>query len=81
MVWLQIAVSDNLKAGIAKACLCEPAANPTYAERAAHYATTKRGVPGASGPGLRAPADEVGFPPLQLNEALHTNDSTEPRAV
>jgi len=32
-------VSDNLKAGIAKACFYEPAVNRTYAEMAAHYDT------------------------------------------
>jgi transposase len=34
-----IIVSDNLKAGITKACFYEPAVNRTYAEMAAHYAT------------------------------------------
>jgi transposase len=33
-------VSDNLKAGITKACFYEPAVNRTYAEMAAHYDTT-----------------------------------------
>src|SRR4249920_881876 len=32
-------VSDNLKAGITKACFYEPAVNRTYAEMAAHYDT------------------------------------------
>ena len=32
-------VSDNLKAGITKACFYEPAVNRTYAELAAHYGT------------------------------------------
>ena len=32
-------VSDNLKAGVTKACLYEPAVNRTYAEMAAHYGT------------------------------------------
>jgi len=32
-------VSDNLKAGVTKACFCEPAINRTYAEMAAHYGT------------------------------------------
>lgn len=32
-------VSDNLKAGITKACFHEPAVNRTYAEMAAHYGT------------------------------------------
>jgi transposase len=34
-----IVVSDNLKAGITKACFYEPAVNRTYAEMAAHYGT------------------------------------------
>jgi transposase len=32
-------ISDNLKAGITKACFYEPAVNRTYAEMAAHYDT------------------------------------------
>jgi transposase len=32
-------VSDNLKAGITKACFYEPEVNRTYAEMAAHYGT------------------------------------------
>jgi transposase len=32
-------VSDNLKAGVTKACFYEPAVNRTYAEMAAHYGT------------------------------------------
>ena len=32
-------VSDNLKAGVTKACFCEPAVSRTYAEMAAHYDT------------------------------------------
>jgi transposase len=32
-------VSDNLKAGVAKACFHEPAINRTYADMAAHYDT------------------------------------------
>jgi len=32
-------VSDNLKAGITKACFYEPAVNRTYADMAAHYDT------------------------------------------
>ena len=32
-------VSDNLKAGVTKACFYEPAVNLTYAELAAHYGT------------------------------------------
>ena len=32
-------VSDNLKAGVSKACFYEPAVNRTYAEMAAHYGT------------------------------------------
>ena len=32
-------VSDNLRAGVAKACFYEPAINRTYAEMAAHYGT------------------------------------------
>jgi len=32
-------VCDNLRAGITKACLYEPAVNRTYAEMAAHYST------------------------------------------
>ncbi len=32
-------VSDNLRAGITKACFYEPAVNRTYAEMAAHYGT------------------------------------------
>jgi transposase len=32
-------ISDNLKAGITKACFYEPAVNRTYAEMAAHYNT------------------------------------------
>jgi transposase len=32
-------VSDNLRAGITKACFYEPAVNRTYAEIAAHYGT------------------------------------------
>jgi transposase len=32
-------VSDNLKAGIAKACFYEPSVNRSYAEMAAHYDT------------------------------------------
>jgi transposase len=32
-------VSDNLKAGITKACFYEPAVNRTYADLAAHYGT------------------------------------------
>jgi transposase len=32
-------VSDNLKAGVTKACFSEPAVNRTYAEMAAHYGT------------------------------------------
>ena len=32
-------VSDNLKAGVTKACFYEPAINRTYAEMAAHYGT------------------------------------------
>lgn len=39
MVRQQIVVSDNLNAGIAKACFCEPAANRTCTAMAAHYAT------------------------------------------
>jgi transposase len=34
-----IVVSDNLKAGITKACFYEPNVNRTYAEMAAHYGT------------------------------------------
>jgi len=34
-----IVVSDNLKAGITRACFYEPAVNRTYAEMAAHYGT------------------------------------------
>jgi transposase len=34
-----IVVSDNLKAGITKACFYEPAVNRAYAEMAAHYDT------------------------------------------
>ena len=33
-------VSDNLKAGITRACFHEPAVNRTYTEMAAHYATS-----------------------------------------
>src|SRR5437763_707733 len=33
-------VSDNLKAGITKACFYEPTVNRTYAAMAAHYGTT-----------------------------------------
>src|SRR5262249_56940494 len=32
-------VSDNIKAGITKACFYEPEVNRTYAEMAAHYGT------------------------------------------
>ena len=32
-------VSDNLKAGITKACFYEPTVNRTYADMAAHYRT------------------------------------------
>ena len=32
-------VSDNLKAGVTKACFYEPAINRTYADMAAHYDT------------------------------------------
>jgi transposase len=32
-------VSDNLRAGVTKACFYEPAVNRTYAEMAAHYGT------------------------------------------
>ena len=34
-----LTVSDNLKAGITKACFHEPAVNRSYAEMAAHYET------------------------------------------
>ena len=34
-----LTVSDNLKAGITKACFHEPAVNRSYAEMAAHYGT------------------------------------------
>ena len=33
-------VSDNLKAGVTRACFHEPAVNRTYTEMAAHYATS-----------------------------------------
>jgi transposase len=33
----QLLVSDNLKAGVTRACFYEPAVNRTYAEMAAHY--------------------------------------------
>ena len=36
-------VSDNLKAGIAKACFYEPSVNRSYAEMAAHYGTAVTG--------------------------------------
>lgn len=36
----QIAVVDNLKSGVSKACRYEPDLNPTYAEMAAHYGIT-----------------------------------------
>lgn len=47
-------VSDNLKAGIIRACFYEPAVNRTYAEMAAHYNTAivparPRGSGGAAG--------------------------------
>jgi transposase len=32
----QIVVSDNLRAGVTKACRYEPALNPTYADLARH---------------------------------------------
>jgi hypothetical protein len=32
-------VSNNLRAGVTKACFYEPAVNRTYAEMAAHYGT------------------------------------------
>ena len=34
-----VVVSDNLRAGVTKACFYEPAINRTYAEMAAHYNT------------------------------------------
>jgi transposase len=35
----QQVVSDNLKAGVAKACFYDPAINRTYGDRASHYDT------------------------------------------
>src|SRR5258708_30617044 len=38
-------VSDNLKSGVTKACFYEPAANPTYADKAHHHSTALAPTP------------------------------------
>ncbi len=40
-------VGDNLKAGVTRACLHDPAVNRTYGEIAAHYGTAIEHMPSA----------------------------------
>ena len=60
-------VSDNLRAGITKACFHEAAVTRTYAEMAAHYNTVGAApVAARGGLGAHHGAHDRGLPPSPL---------------